>query len=86
MEGHIADPVESVLHAPVAPLVGVEVFGSGQVGRQAGNAQDDFFAGPRAVHLTDVAAQAEDLAVAARLWDVSATLTGVAFDQFAAAA
>ena len=30
--------------------------------------------------------QAQDTAVAARLWDVSATLTGVSFDQFAAAA
>ena len=30
--------------------------------------------------------QAKDAAVAARLWDVSAALTGVSFDQFAAAA
>jgi len=30
--------------------------------------------------------QAKDTAVAARLWDVSATLTGVSFDQLAAAA
>jgi hypothetical protein len=30
--------------------------------------------------------QAEDLAVAARLWDVSAALTGVSFEQVAAAA
>jgi len=30
--------------------------------------------------------QAKDTAVAARLWDVSAALTGVSFDQFAAAA
>ena len=33
-----------------------------------------------------IMAQAQDTAAAARLWDVSATLTGVAFDQFAAAA
>jgi hypothetical protein len=30
--------------------------------------------------------RAKDPAVAARLWDVSAALTGVSFDQFAAAA
>jgi len=30
--------------------------------------------------------RAKDAAVAARLWDVSAALTGVSFDQFAAAA
>ncbi|OKO83615.1 hypothetical protein AC630_10700 [Bradyrhizobium sp. AS23.2] len=30
--------------------------------------------------------QAKDLAVAAMLWDVSATLTGVSFDEIAAAA
>jgi hypothetical protein len=30
--------------------------------------------------------QAKDLAVAARLWDVSAALTGVSFDQVAVAA
>jgi NAD(P)-dependent dehydrogenase (short-subunit alcohol dehydrogenase family) len=33
-----------------------------------------------------IMAQAKDTAAAARLWDVSATLTGVSFDQFAAAA
>jgi hypothetical protein len=30
--------------------------------------------------------QAKDAAVAAMLWEASATLTGVSFDQFAAAA
>jgi hypothetical protein len=30
--------------------------------------------------------QAKDKVVAARLWDASASLTGVSFDQFAAAA
>jgi hypothetical protein len=36
--------------------------------------------------LAKIMSQATDAAVAARLWDISAALTGASFDQFAATA
>jgi hypothetical protein len=61
VEGGVPYPVDLVFDGPVGPLVVVEVSGAGEVGGQAGDAEDDLLAGPGAVEAAGVTAQAEDL-------------------------
>src|SRR5436190_7112295 len=48
-EGDVADPMQAILHDPVASLVVVQLCWSGQVGRQAGDPVHDLLAGPDTV-------------------------------------
>ena len=60
-ESHVADPMETVFHAPMPSFVVVEMRGPGQIGGQAGDAVHDLLAGPDAVQAAGVAAEPEGL-------------------------
>ena len=56
VEGHISGPVKTVFDAPMPAGVMVEVLRAGQVGADADDAVDDFFAGANAVETAGVTA------------------------------